>query len=42
MENQLLKKDSGTEKKNYRPISILPNVSKIYEKCIKKQLEEYF
>ena len=35
-------KDSRTDKKNYRPISILPNVSKFYERCLNKQLEEYF
>ena len=33
----VFKKDSGTDKKNYRPTSILPNISKIYE-----QLEECF
>ena len=38
----VFKKDFRTHKKNYRPISILPNVSKIYERCINKQLEEYF
>ena len=38
----VFKKDSRTDKKNYRPISILPNVSKIYKMCINKQLEEYF
>ena len=38
----VLKKYSRTDKKNYRPISILPNVSKIYERCLNKQLEEYF
>ena len=38
----VFKKDSQTDKKNYRPISILPNVSKIYERCLNKQLEEYF
>ena len=38
----VFKKDFRTDKKNYRPISILPNVSKIYERCINKQLEEYF
>ena len=36
------KNDYQTNKKNYRLISILPNVSKIYERCINKQLEEYF
>ena len=38
----VFKKDSRTDKKNYRPIGILPKVSKIYERCINKQLEEYF
>ena len=38
----VFKKDSRTDKNNYRPISILPNISKIYERCINKQLEEYF
>ena len=31
-----------TDKKNCRPVSILPNVSKIYERCLNKQLDEYF
>ena len=30
----VFKKDSRTNKKNYRPISILPKISKIYERCI--------
>ena len=34
----VFKKDSRFDKKNYRPISILPNISKIYERCINKQL----
>ena len=38
----VFKKDSRTDKKNYRPISILLNVSKIYERCLNKQLEGYF
>ena len=38
----VFKKDSRTDKNNYRPISILPNISKIHERCINKQLEEYF
>ena len=39
---RVFEKDSRTDKNNYRPISILPNISKIYERCINKQLEEYF
>ena len=38
----VFKKNSRTDKNNYRPISILPNISKIYERCINKQLEGYF
>ena len=38
----VFKKDFRTDKKNCRPISILLNVSKIYERCLSKQLEEYF
>ena len=38
----VFKNGSRTEMKNYRPISILPNVSKNYEKYLNKQLEEYF
>ena len=38
----IFKKDSRTDKENYRPISILPRVPKIYERCINKQLESYF
>ena len=35
-------KISRTEKENYRPVSILPNISKIYERCLYKQLYDYF
>ena len=35
----VFKQDSRTDKKNYRIISILPNVSKIYKRCLN---EEYF
>ena len=36
------KKDDRTDKNNYRPISILPNLSKIFEKCIYNQLSVFF
>ena len=32
------KKGSRTDKENYRPISILRNISKIYERCVFNQL----
>ena len=38
----LFKKDSRLEKSNYRPVSILSNFSKIYERCIYDQLSTYF
>ena len=36
------KKDGRTEKSNYRPISVLSNVSKIYERCLYEQMYSYF
>ena len=36
------KKNDKKDKSNYRPISILSNISKIYERCIQTQLNEYF
>ena len=36
------KKNDRTNKENYRPISILPNLSKVFEKCIYKQLSNFF
>ena len=35
------KKSSTTAKENYRPISVLPSVSKIFEKLLYDQLMEY-
>ena len=36
------KKDSRSDKENYRPVSILPNLSKIYERCLYTQMNKYF
>ena len=36
------KKDDKTDKINYRPISILPNLSKVYERLMYNQIFPYF
>ena len=36
------KKDDNKRFNNYRPISLLPVISKIVEKCMYKQLYHYF
>ena len=36
------KKECKTGKSNYRPISILPNLSKIYERLLYDQMYTYF
>ena len=36
------KKDEPDEFENYRPISILPSLSKIFEKVVHKQILNYF
>ena len=36
------KKDSTSNKANYRPISLLPTVSKVFEKLVFKQLSSFF
>ena len=33
---------SKLSKENYRPISILPNISKVYERCLYDQISKYF
>ena len=38
----LFKKESRNEKENYRPVSILPNLSKIFELSMHDQLKDYF
>ena len=37
----LYKKDGRKEKSNYRPISILSNVSKVYERCLYDQIYDF-
>ena len=39
--SSLFKKDVSTSKTNYRPISVLPTVSKIYERLMYKQMMEH-
>ena len=34
-------KDETTNKENYRPVSVLPLISKIFERIIHDQLSEY-
>ena len=36
------KKSKINSKDNYRPVSILSNISKVYERCIYDQMEAYF
>ena len=38
----VFKKDARILKNNYRPVSILPILSKLFERLISKQLSEYF
>ena len=35
------KKGNRSEKDNYRPVSILPNLSKIFERCLCKQISTF-
>ena len=37
----VFKKDDPTKAKNYRPVSVLPEVSKIFERIIQKQISFY-
>ena len=38
----IYKKESRNEKESYRPVSILPNLLKSFERCIHDQLKDYF
>ena len=40
--NQAIKKDHRCDKENYRPVSLLPIVSKIYERLLYGQINEHF
>ena len=36
------KKDDKTDKENYRPITILPILSKVYERLMYNQIHPYY
>ena len=36
------KKGSRYDKGNYRPVSILPNLSKVFQRCLHKQVSDFF
>ena len=38
----IFKKRARTSKNNYRPVSILPTLSKLFERLISKQFSEFF
>ena len=38
----VFKKGDRNSETNYRSVSILPNVSKIYERCLYKQMSKFF
>ena len=38
----VFEKDDRTDKSNYRLISILPNLSNVFSKCIYNQLSVFF
>ena len=38
----VFKKGDRNSETNYRPVSILPNLSQIYERCLYKQLSKFF
>ena len=40
--NPVFKNDDKNGKENYRPISILPSLSKVYERLIYSQMYPYF
>ena len=37
----IFKKEDSTLAKNYRPVSVLPVISKIFERIMQKQISDY-
>ena len=37
----IFKKDDSRKAKNYRPVSVIPVVSKVFERTMHKQISEY-
>ena len=42
IETPVYKKDSRNEVQNYHPVSILSNLSKVYEKCLFNEMATHF
>lgn len=38
----ICKKELRNEKENYTPVTILPNLSKLFERCMDDQLNNFF
>ena len=38
----IYKKANRVEKENYKPIRVLPNISKIYERILPNQMNDFF
>ena len=39
--SKVFKKKDDLDKKNYRPVSVLTNVSKVFERIIYQQIEDF-
>ena len=42
MLNQSIRKKPRLVKTNYRPVSLLPHISKVFERCMHRQISEFF
>ena len=38
----IYKKCSRSDRGNYRPVSVLPNLSKVFERCVYRQISKFF